>query len=430
MTYARPDYCQQNNDPRPFLSGDTIGRFIAGAGIVFSNTDRGELDLSAMQVGGPYLVTFDIANRCASDPIDSIWILSPDNPAFSYPQLEWCEGTRIAPDFIAMVGGTFSEQTGIVNFADRVNGIIENTPSGGPYLINYTTAGACPQTSSAPIIILDKPQNTAFDLNPGNTYCEGWSVHAKASSFGAINWLFLVNGDSIPSDDETAVLTSQILTGNDSLQCVFYAPNGCKDTIGTRLFANPSPMIRLVDSSITVNSVGYVMAKLALQTDMATTQIFYYGSGTNVSEIEPIDGDSISADPSQPIEISITTSIETPFDPAQLSITYVAKAGGCESPSETLVFPLSADDQFFIPEVITPDGNGMNDTWMVTWKDGIDPSLYRIQLFNGAGGKVYEMNGLHQNFDGGNLPDGVYWWTLIGLDGLVLQSGGLTIRRK
>ncbi len=41
---------------------------------------------------------------------------------------------------------------------------------------------------------------------------------------------------------------------------------------------------------------------------------------------------------------------------------------------------------------------------MLVWKEGIDPSQYRIQLFNGASGKVYEMNGLN----GGNLPDAVY----------------------
>jgi gliding motility-associated-like protein len=95
-----------------------------------------------------------------------------------------------------------------------------------------------------------------------------------------------------------------------------------------------------------------------------------------------------------------------------------------------LPFLLSNDDKFFIPEVITPDGNGLNDTWQVTWKDGIDPTDYRIQLFNGSGGKVYEMNGLHQNFDGGSLPDGVYWWTMQGPQGETVQSSGLTIRRR
>ena len=430
MSYARPDYCQQNNDPRPLVLGDTIGRFIGGAGIIFSNTDKGELDLSLMQTGGPYTITFDIDNRCAADPIDSIWILQPDDPSFSYPQLEWCEGTRPTPDYIANVGGTFSEQTGIVVFADSTNGIIGNTPAGGPYLITYTTSGTCPQTSTAQIVILARPKNPAFDLEPGTTYCEGETVRARTESFGASSWKFILNGDSIVSVGDYAMLPSNQLTGNDSLECVFIAPNGCADTIGARITANPSPHLTLIDSSAIVNSVGYVTVNLSVLTDMPMTNIFYHGNGSNVTDVEPMGGDSVLAEPSQVANLTLNTSIQTPFDPAQLTVVYLATAGGCEGETQQLVFHLSTDDQFFIPEVITPDGNGMNDTWMVTWKEGIDPSLYRIQLFNGSGGKVYEMNGLHQSFDGGNLADAVYWWTLSGLDGQVVQNGGLTVRRK
>jgi hypothetical protein len=240
----------------------------------------------------------------------------------------------------------------------------------------------------------------------------------------------LVNGDAVPSELERAILSAQVLSGNDSLQCIIFAPNGCTDTIGTRLIASPSPHLTVIDSAVNINSANYVTVSIDVLTDMPNTEIFYHGKGTNITEVDPIGGITVFAEPSQALRLNLATSIESPYDPAQLNLTYLAKAGGCESPSETLVFPLSADDQFFIPEVITPDGNGLNDTWMVTWKDGIDPSDYRIQLFNGAGGKVYEMNGLHQSFDGGSLPDGVYWWTLSGLDGLALQSGGLTVRRK
>ena len=84
----------------------------------------------------------------------------------------------------------------------------------------------------------------------------------------------------------------------------------------------------------------------------------------------------------------------------------------------------------FVPEAFTPDGNGKNDTWMITCNEGIDPSAYKMLLFNGAGGKVLHMDGLHQHFDGGTLPDGVYWWVLEDQGGKAMQSGGVTIRRK
>jgi gliding motility-associated-like protein len=185
-----------------------------------------------------------------------------------------------------------------------------------------------------------------------------------------------------------------------------------------------------MDSSVKINNAGYVTMYLDLLTDMPNTEIFYFGSGINTAAIDPIGGATVFADPSQATRLNMETSIQTPFDPAQLTITYLATAGGCKTQSENIEIQLSADDQFFIPEVITPDGNGKNDTWMVTWKEGIDPTLYRIQLFNGAGGKVYEMNGLHKNFNGENLPDAVYWWSLTGPNGAMVQNGGLTVRRK
>jgi hypothetical protein len=40
------------------------------------------------------------------------------------------------------------------------------------------------------------------------------------------------------------------------------------------------------------------------------------------------------------------------------------------------------------------------------------------------------MSPLHSGFDGGALPDGVYWWLLKDRAGRQVDSGGLTIRRK
>ena len=119
MIAFMPDrFCQAGSDPIPLVLGDTLGSFVAGGGIIFSNTDKGQLDLSEMQPGGPYIVYYDIDNRCAIDTRDSVWMDLADDPAFSYPQAAYCEGgANPLPDFIAMQGGTFSEVTASVVIA-------------------------------------------------------------------------------------------------------------------------------------------------------------------------------------------------------------------------------------------------------------------------------------------------------------------------
>jgi hypothetical protein len=271
------------------------------------------------------------------------------------------------------------------------------------------------------LIILEKPQNASLDVHPSTTYCEGRNITLVANSIGGARWKFLLNGDSLidRGRNEYGLLGSQ-LSEIDSVQAIIFTTDGCTDTLSEVLTAIPRPELLVLDSSININVVGLASASLFLDASLPNSMLYWSAKGYFAFE-----GDSIAL----PATIKFDTLIPNVTDPFSITFQLAAKASGC---SGGRIVTLQAIEQsgFFIPEVITPDGNGMNDTWMVTWKDGIDPALYRIQLFNGAGGKVYEMNGLHQNFDGGNLPDGVYWWTLLAMNGESVQSGGLTVRRK
>ena len=92
---------------------------------------------------------------------------------------------------------------------------------------------------------------------------------------------------------------------------------------------------------------------------------------------------------------------------------------------------VTPETDIWIAEVITPNGDGMNDTWQMFLPGIADPMDYEVLVFNRTGGKVAALVPPNQDWDGGSLPDGVYWWVLRDRrDGRELLSGGLTVRRE
>jgi hypothetical protein len=431
FAYVPDHYCQADLDPVPMVVGDTIGSFVAGGGIVFSNTDLGALDLSAMQAGGPYIVYYDIDNRCAVDVRDSVWIDLPDDPTFAYPQSSYCEGgLNPLPSSIAMQGGTFSEITGSVVFTDEIDA--DASFSGGPYFITYTTAGACPESQAVQLSLLPKPQSPLLTVNPDTVYCREHAVDLAVQQGIAPSITWLLNGDSIGArPDDPLLFLGGLLKDRDTVAVVLGNLQGCTDTTVLHLQAVPSPHLRLRRIDAGTNALGSATVRFALDTDMPGTVVEWFAHGDGLHDISPKEGTITAFGPGEVVELELSATLATAYDLGTLRIRASPMGGGCVGDTEADTLLLSPQTAtVFVPEVFTPDGNGQNDTWMITCLDGVDPAAYRLYLFNEGGGKELEMLGLHQNFDGGNLPDGVYWWVLQDAEGRDLQAGGVTIRRK
>ncbi len=433
IAYVPNHYCQSEPDAIPLILGDTVGSFVAGGGIVFSNTDRGQLDLSAMQAGGPYIVYYDIANRCAIDTRDSIWIEVPDDPTFSYPQSSYCEGgANPLPSSIAMQGGTFSEITASVVFANATTGEIDASASlqGGPYFIQYTTAGPCPESSTQQLTIMPQPLSASLTVSPDTNYCTGQSLMLQATAGGATAWQWWLNGNPAATTDDMLMLDAE-LTGLDNVSVAMVNAQGCSDSLSVTLRGLPAPRLTATVLKAETNALGSSVVDLQVSTDIAGTLVDWQAIGTNLRDIAPNAGSIPTFGPATPAALTISAAFVAPFELGRLTVLLSPRNASCDGFPDTVQVTLSPDTmRVFVPEVFTPDGNGKNDTWMITLLDGTDPAQYRMYLFNDAGGKVLEMDGLHQNFDGGSLPDGVYWWVLQDTQGRDLQAGGLTIRRK
>ena len=83
------------------------------------------------------------------------------------------------------------------------------------------------------------------------------------------------------------------------------------------------------------------------------------------------------------------------------------------------------EDKWEIPNVITPNGDGINDEWRPKSFSGAKPE---VKILNRWGSIVFQEQSYANNWQAENLPDGVYFYQLIQKEGCV-QKGWVQVLR-
>jgi gliding motility-associated-like protein len=146
---------------------------------------------------------------------------------------------------------------------------------------------------------------------------------------------------------------------------------------------------------------------------------YYAGAiGYNWTPTETLNNNSVSNPDATPLE---TTTY-------YLEVTDIH---GCKN-VDSMVVNVIEDFKLFIYNVITPDGNGLNDTWKIT----------NIETFEGAdvyvydrwGGEVLSIKGYQNDWEGvsgaDQLPDGTYYYVIKSIESDKVYKGSLTVLRN
>jgi len=115
-----------------------------------------------------------------------------------------------------------------------------------------------------------------------------------------------------------------------------------------------------------------------------------------------------------------------PVGPAAYSVTVT----GCDSKSDTVVVNVIACD-LTIPNIITPNGDGFNETFEVENLPYYPNSI--LMVYNRWGKKIYENPNYLNEWDGENFADGTYFFILrvnYGNEEYEDHHGTLTIMRE
>ena len=95
-------------------------------------------------------------------------------------------------------------------------------------------------------------------------------------------------------------------------------------------------------------------------------------------------------------------------------------------------------DRFFIPNIITPNGDGLNDTWKLDFL--ADYPEHRVTIYNRYGKVVFRADHYNNDWDGSgqgnsgyvayfNLPNGIYTY-VIDLGNKEILKGWVEIRKN
>lgn len=233
----------------------------------------------------------------------------------------------------------------------------------------------------------------------------------------------------LPPEDYTYewnVSPIQIAPGNPSLAIglkahLFYEIKvtdnfGCSKTekFWTESYRNPEVEIYPDPDTAYLQNPNIEFQYVNLDADSIDiiNQYWYFGDESETSEMEA---------PTHSYEEEGTYNVELT----------VYNTQGCDTiyMVEVLIKPVN----LFIPNVFTPNGDGINDTFIITEDGGSEDdglkstnqfeyesydvlNLYyersELHVFNRWGRIVYTSGDYQNDWDGGNLPDGVYFYVL------------------
>lgn len=250
--------------------------------------------------------------------------------------------------------------------------------------------------------------------SPRDTVCSGEKITLTAIAQEPVAYAW---------DDNTAAAFTTVtppLPGANAYQLtVTAAGNGCTNSAVKWIERVDEPLVTCMADAFTVPDG----APLNLDCSTDGYSFIWVALPTNVRDI-PVAGTG-------PIQSQILLLADKEA-PGSVHYIFYGKNAGCTGDRydmQIIVLPESQNG-IYIPELITPNGDGTNDQWnIVVPETVVNPDAYRLTLFNRNGAQVYEAP-LTATFHVENYPDGTYYYTVSKPDGGQLRGAVTIIRRQ
>jgi gliding motility-associated-like protein len=406
-------YCSNAIDPLPaIVNGGSSGIFTSTQGLVLDQT-TGQVDLSA-STPGTYTITNTVAasGGCAqATSTSSLIIHEADKAIVNYAAAAFCHSSaNQLPTVLGTPGGLFTcANSGIALSSNGEINISASTP--GTYSIVYTTQGMCIASDTFNININALPVVDAGDERQID--CGANPIDLDVTATGnVVNYSWnTIGGNIIAGNNASAASVNQ--TG------IYYvlATNNYGCTSCDTVVVSESPVVpEATISSGTIELTG-----------VAPFEVDFSNNSQNANTFSWNFGDGSTANVNDPEHTFLTAGTYT--------VTLVASNNGrCADSSEVIV---KVEDQFSVPEGFSPNGDGVNDQFVIKGIERFKGN--KLVVFNRWGNAVHESSPYNNEWDGSTkqdiqlggdkLPVGTYYYVLDLGDGTKPYTGYIYLNR-
>lgn len=394
-------------DPFGSWTGEAIEEIPAESGKFYFRAEDKE--------AGEYEITYEITGDCGTSTTTNIVISELPDARFFGADSVYCDNIE---DSVLLVptreggiwGGSLTELHDGYFVPSRVGA--------GIYDISYElydSATTCYNKRILPVRIATTP--AIPKVFGGGPYCQGYVLRdlradgLLSNTFKWYEWpdydeAIKINPDTVTSLDNLVLLGAgnpfeygELTEMPTNVFGTQFSKEGCESGYaGVAITVLPAPVASFYPSDTTVTErnvpsiVQFVNVSDDGLPDSAAVDLLYtwtFGSFGTTNEENP----------------------EFTFEEiGKFPIKLLADNGTCQD-SMTIFLTFDRLTSFYIPNVFTPNGDGQNDEfdWGVK---GIDE--FTIVIYNRWGTKVYESEMVDDTWDGGDEPDGTYYYIVRG----------------
>ncbi len=234
-----------------------------------------------------------------------------------------------------------------------------------------------------------------------------------------------------------SLLNASFINSAESLQYIWDLGDGnysnSRDVEHAYNFSGSFPVNLTV-----ISGQGHCVDSMLNIVEVYAPPVIEAGEDVTVSLGEPVQlaasgGDLYSWTPAEGLS---ATHIATPVATPVRTTVYVVEGTdsyGCVNTDSVTVF-ITQDNQLFPATLITPDGNGQNDTWTIDNIENYPQAL--VQLFDLHGREVFSTRNYRNDWAGRNhngdaLPDGTYYYIITFNDSSNrIYKGPITVLRN